>query len=76
MNSRPTMSLARSTIFSSESMFPSASLVGIYAARHTNLRQHLRGHPALEGLRLRQLGRKNQRIESRLVDENDLTLLT
>ena len=41
------------------------------AARHTNLRQHLRGHPALEGLRLRQLRREYQRVQAGLVDEDD-----
>ena len=35
-------------------------------------RQHLRGHPPLERLRLRQLRREHQRVESAFVDEDSL----
>ena len=34
--------------------------------------QHLRGHPPLERLRLRQLRREHQRVETAFVDEDGL----
>ena len=45
------------------------------AARLPDLWQHLRRHPALEGLRRWQLRRENQCIESTLVDEHCLRLV-
>ena len=45
------------------------------AARLADLRKHLACHPALERFRLRQMGGKNERIESALVDNHSLRLV-
>ena len=42
------------------------------AARLAYLRQHLRRHPVLERLRLRQLRREHQGVETAFVDEDSL----
>lgn len=51
-------------------LFALAVLGGNIAARLADLRQHLGGHPSFELAGLWQLRRKNQRVETRLVDDD------
>ncbi len=52
-----------------EQLAPLGIAGGNVAARPSDLRKHLRGHPALERLRLRQLRREDEGVEAALVDE-------
>ena len=58
-----------------EQLAPLGIAGGNVAARPSDLRKHLRGHPALERLRLLQFRGEDQGVETALVDDHSSGLI-